>query len=184
MPGFPIRTPSDHSSVDSSPRTIAASHVLHRLLMPRHPPCALTHLTTTRCSHPLCNTQHTTTPRNQEPTTPTPRPRQSNTQHHSTEHQGCVREPRPGADQKKQPQPPQRRPECLLRTQQCAEPPRKNPGKAIESAENVPPSHTTHPTPKPGAGALFTVRNQMKGEPTLNTRTHSPHTRPGHLTTR
>src|SRR3954451_16739355 len=31
--------------------------------MPRHPPCALTHLTTTRCSHPLCNTQHTTTPR-------------------------------------------------------------------------------------------------------------------------
>src|SRR6185437_14429886 len=61
--GFPIRTPSDHSSVDNSPRTIAASHVLHRLLMPRHPPCALTHLTTTRCSHPLCNTQHTTTPR-------------------------------------------------------------------------------------------------------------------------
>src|SRR5215218_7830277 len=61
--GFPIRTPSDHSSVDSSPRPIAASHVLHRLLMPRHPPCALKHLTTTRCSHPLCNTQHTTTPR-------------------------------------------------------------------------------------------------------------------------
>jgi hypothetical protein len=48
--------------VDNSPRTIAASHVLHRLLMPRHPPCALTHLHTTRCSHPLCNTQHTTTP--------------------------------------------------------------------------------------------------------------------------
>src|SRR3954453_20546506 len=62
VPGFPIRTPSDHSSVDSSPRPIAASHVLHRLLMPRHPPCALKHLTTTRCSHPLCNTQHTTTP--------------------------------------------------------------------------------------------------------------------------
>ena len=48
--------------VDNSPRTIAVSHVLHRLLMPRHPPCALKHLTTTRCSHPLCNTQHTTTP--------------------------------------------------------------------------------------------------------------------------
>ena len=39
-PGFPIRTPSDHSSVDNSPRTIAASHVLHQLLVPRHPPCA------------------------------------------------------------------------------------------------------------------------------------------------
>src|SRR6185312_16577545 len=42
-----MRTPSDHSSVDSSPRTIAASHVLHRLLMPRHPPCALNNLTNT-----------------------------------------------------------------------------------------------------------------------------------------
>src|SRR5215203_4040626 len=46
MPGFPIRTPWDHSSVDSSPRPIAASHVLHRLLVPRHPPSALSNLTT------------------------------------------------------------------------------------------------------------------------------------------
>src|SRR5882757_2676791 len=46
MPGFPIRTPSDLSSVGSSPRLIAASYVLHRLLMPRHPPCALKNLTT------------------------------------------------------------------------------------------------------------------------------------------
>ena len=43
-PGFPIRTPSDHSSFDNSPRTIAAYHVLHRLLVPRHPPNALKHL--------------------------------------------------------------------------------------------------------------------------------------------
>ncbi len=43
--GFPIRTSSDHSSVDSSPRLIAASHVLHRLLVPRHPPYAHKHLT-------------------------------------------------------------------------------------------------------------------------------------------
>lgn len=46
MPGFPIRTPWDHSLVDSSPRPIAASHVLHRLLVPRHPPFALDNLTT------------------------------------------------------------------------------------------------------------------------------------------
>lgn len=44
MPGFPIRTSSDHRSVDTSPRHIAASHVLHRLPVPRHPPCALKHL--------------------------------------------------------------------------------------------------------------------------------------------
>ena len=79
VPGFPIRTSSDQRSVDSSPRHIAASHVLHRLLMPRHPPCALKHLQhkkTTRtktadknqqillrCSQPLSNKQtpHPTT---------------------------------------------------------------------------------------------------------------------------
>ena len=44
--GFPIRTSSDQRSVGSSPRLIAASYVLHRPLMPRHPPCALKHLRT------------------------------------------------------------------------------------------------------------------------------------------
>src|SRR6478735_1678443 len=41
--------------------------------MPRHPPCALKHLITTRCSHPLCNTQHTTTPQPHKPPPPTQR---------------------------------------------------------------------------------------------------------------
>jgi hypothetical protein len=44
--GSPIRKSSDQRSVDSSPRLIAASYVLHRLLVPRHPPCALNNLTT------------------------------------------------------------------------------------------------------------------------------------------
>ena len=56
--GYPIRTSSDPRSVDNSPRHIAASHVLHRLPMPRHPPCALTHLHTTKKSH---KTRHTPT---------------------------------------------------------------------------------------------------------------------------
>ena len=50
--GFPIRTPSDHSSFDNSPRTIAAYHVLHRLLVPRHPPNALKHLQQHLQTHP------------------------------------------------------------------------------------------------------------------------------------
>src|ERR1700716_3958722 len=92
VPGYPIRTSSDPRSVDNSPRHIAASHVLHRLLMPRHPPCALTHLHTkiftldkktehtptqktgaphsffARCSQPLSNTQtpHPTTKAGQQ----------------------------------------------------------------------------------------------------------------------
>src|SRR5215470_13772991 len=45
-PGFPIRTSSDHSLVADSPRLIAGSNVLHRLLVPRHPPCALKNLAT------------------------------------------------------------------------------------------------------------------------------------------
>jgi hypothetical protein len=39
--GFPIRKSPDRRSFSSSPRLIAAIHVLHRLLVPRHPPCAL-----------------------------------------------------------------------------------------------------------------------------------------------
>jgi hypothetical protein len=88
-PGFPIRTSSDPRSVDSSPRHIAASHVLHRLPVPRHPPCALKHLQTqnqkfiktfkiahqhqrrtaaARCSQPLSTNQtpHPTTKARQQ----------------------------------------------------------------------------------------------------------------------
>src|SRR6185312_4099335 len=39
--GFPIRTSRDQRLVSTSPALIAAAHVLHRLLAPRHPPCAL-----------------------------------------------------------------------------------------------------------------------------------------------
>src|SRR3546814_14494169 len=79
--GFPIRTPSDHSSVDSSPRLIAASYVLHRLLVPRHPPYALTHLQTLSKQnkdariHCAILKQHT-------PTTPNTRKRAESSRHH------------------------------------------------------------------------------------------------------
>jgi hypothetical protein len=44
--GFPIRTPSDQRLVGNSPTLFAATHVLHRLLAPRHPPHALSSLLT------------------------------------------------------------------------------------------------------------------------------------------
>ena len=44
--GFPIRKSPDRSLVADSPGLIAGSNVLHRLLMPRHPPCALSNLAT------------------------------------------------------------------------------------------------------------------------------------------
>ena len=83
MPGPPIRKPSDHSPPAGSPRTIAGHHVLHRPLMPRHPPNAQknkqqkTHEQnkkhfcrrnlTVRCSRPLYSS-HPTPPH--PPTTP------------------------------------------------------------------------------------------------------------------
>ena len=44
--GFPIRTSTDRSLVGGSPWLIAATHVLHRLSEPRHPPHALSSLVT------------------------------------------------------------------------------------------------------------------------------------------
>ena len=44
--GFPHSEIPGSMLVCSSPRLIAAYHVLRRLLMPRHPPCALSSLTT------------------------------------------------------------------------------------------------------------------------------------------
>src|SRR5215470_12445043 len=46
-PGFPIRKSPDLSLVADSPGLIAGSYVLLRLLVPRHPPCALISLATT-----------------------------------------------------------------------------------------------------------------------------------------
>ena len=45
LPGFPIRKSADRSRMCRSPQLIAACHVLRRLLMPRHSPCALFSLT-------------------------------------------------------------------------------------------------------------------------------------------
>ena len=43
--GFPHSEISGSKDICSSPKLIAAYHVFHRLLVPRHPPCALFSLT-------------------------------------------------------------------------------------------------------------------------------------------
>ena len=50
--GFPIRTSTDQNLVSGSPWLIAATHVLRRLLEPRHPPHALSSLVTLDSSLP------------------------------------------------------------------------------------------------------------------------------------
>src|SRR5690606_19317768 len=73
---YSIRTPWEHSSVDSSPRPIAASHVLHRPLVPRHPhvrPSPLDHNTKMLASTIQLSTNHQQktrhTPRTHHPQT-------------------------------------------------------------------------------------------------------------------
>src|SRR4051794_19525454 len=44
-PGLPIRESTDQKLFNASPWLIAVVHALHRLLVPRHPPCALDILT-------------------------------------------------------------------------------------------------------------------------------------------
>jgi hypothetical protein len=86
VPGFPIRTSSDQRSVGSSPRHIAASHVLHRLLMPRHPPCALKHLQTQKnnSTKTLQIQQFCLDARNHYPIKQTPHPTTKMERHHLT----------------------------------------------------------------------------------------------------
>lgn len=59
MLGFPIRTPPDQRSVANSPGLIAGSNVLLRLLMPRHPPCALHSLSLTNTQQKQQTNNHT-----------------------------------------------------------------------------------------------------------------------------
>lgn len=42
--GFPIQKSPDQNRLGGSPKLIAAYHVFRRLLVPRHPPCALSSL--------------------------------------------------------------------------------------------------------------------------------------------
>ena len=51
--GFPHSDISGSSDICSSPKLFAAYHVFHRLLVPRHPPCALSSITN-RCRKRFC----------------------------------------------------------------------------------------------------------------------------------
>ena len=71
--GFPIRRSTDQSSFTSSPWLIAGYNVLHRLLVPRHPPIALSSLSNqnkTKTTKMLASTVKFS--RNKRPPTPTP----------------------------------------------------------------------------------------------------------------
>ena len=53
--GFPIQKSPDLNLFSGSPKLIAANHAFHRLLAPRHPPCALCSLTINQFSQQNIN---------------------------------------------------------------------------------------------------------------------------------
>jgi len=67
--GFPIRRSPDRSSFTSSPGLIAGYNVLHRLLVPRHPPIALSSLLYYKDARVHCEVLNIRAETN--PTTPT-----------------------------------------------------------------------------------------------------------------
>jgi hypothetical protein len=144
VPGFPIRTPWDHSSVDSSPRPIAASHVLHRLLVPRHPPCALSNLTTKMLASTVQFSTNATPPThtthdNQPPQDQQPRPGSASRRTGQQPHVPLPENPTPPPGN--QTGPPTGA-GCFFRTQQGVHPRSTNP-------EGPPPPAAPHPGPPP-----------------------------------
>src|ERR1051326_6457517 len=120
-PGSPIRTPSDHSSFDSSPRPFAAYHVLHRLLVPRHPPCALKNLATKMLASTV---QISNTHRHISPAAEPPAVAVATRYGHPEETR--YRRQQPSG--------------CSFRTQQCAEPEQAHSARErADSVFDVPP---------------------------------------------
>jgi hypothetical protein len=153
VPGFPIRTPWDHSSVDSSPRPIAASHVLHRLLVPRHPPYALSNLTTKMLASTVQFSTNATQPTPHPTPTPHTPPRNNPGQQHATQFAGQASGPRI-LRPKTQPPPQQPKPPgrngCFFRTQQGV-PPGDAPRDRHHQPHPHPPPHPTPPNRGPGS---------------------------------
>ena len=141
QPGFPIRKSSDHSLVIDSPRLIADSYVLHRFLVPRHPPCALKNLATKMLASTIQFSNNTRTPTTNTPSAPAswsrprenPHPANPHTTHSDAE--PCIR-------QVLFPQDPTT----------CRHP------HALHNPVTSPPHHHPHPTPKRGyAGSVVVL---------------------------
>ncbi len=146
--GFPIRTPSDQRSVGSSPRHIAASHVLHRPLMPRHPPCALKHLQHNKPKKKESKKLHHNKP-------PRLTPQRSDARNHYPQIKHHTPPPRWSNNTPPTTHSGQGQRACCLRTQQCArqsqssnEFPRRKAFIAC-APDHTPTTGAGHPTNRP-----------------------------------
>lgn len=162
LPGFPIRKSSDHSSVDSSPRHIAASHVLHRLLVPRHPPCALNNLATKMLASTVQFSTYGRPPAEPAGPTPTPEDRYPTTTgpHHHPHHPPHQPRPPPGG-----PEPAEQTAEATIKEVHLTP-------SGPNSVPRTPPT-TPRPVPPHTVGVLDT-----RPQPAASHRQRSTHEQP------
>ena len=176
MPGPPIRKPSDHSPPAGSPRNIAGHHVLHRPLMPRHPPNAQKnkqqrHTNKTRntlsqksYSKMLASTIQFTT----NPPTPTHNPQQQIRSPDGSGNQGALPQnpdSMPPPHTQGHPPPPNRQQQaCLLCQRQTNQPPRTpvRDGRPPSLPQGRPPSR-----PRPIQQSEHD-HNSQEATPTIN----------------
>ena len=176
MPGPPIRTPSDHSPPAGSPRLIAGHHVLHRPLMPRHPPNAQKNKHTTqpkrtrpqsqhkeqRYSRPLYRSQPT------RPHTPNQPPKQKRDQPDAQDHNQGAPPQNPTACPPP-PTPPSNKGGIRRQTPTPTRTPRRHADALLVLAAKTTPPHPARPPPPPphkqgGAGKAEhrTTRSRIK----------------------
>ena len=179
MPGPPIRKPSDHSPPAGSPRNIAGHHVLHRPLMPRHPPNAQKnkqqrHTNKTRntlsqksYSKMLASTIQFTT----NPPTPTHNPQQQIRSPDGSGNQGALPQnpdSMPPPHTQGHPPPPNRQQQaCLLHQSPDNQPPQPPPHRQETRAPATRPSARADPQP----AQTHTARarsNDQEATPTIN----------------
>ena len=129
--------------------------------MPRHPPCALTHLTTNKMlASTMQHSTHNHTPAPTTATTTTP-PTQGNQDALGQPDQERTREQHPHR--------------CLLRTQQCAKPPATEDRTMFEpSSRSVPPSHTHTPPPQTCSTRLIRRGISERRDTHPSARSHEP----------
>ena len=147
--GFPIRKSWSQRPVIDSTRLIADSHVLHRLLMPRHPPCALKNFNTNQ-SLRLSNKTINKITKQPHKNTPKGLPAWSSYKMLAFTIQFPNNNPTPPHHRPKNPKGPQKTSAQRHRTN--TETPNPHPQKdrtLVASKPNSMPNHTNHLAPTP-----------------------------------
>ena len=146
--GFPIRRSPDRSSFTSSPGLIAGYNVLHRLLVPRHPPIALSSLLYYKDARVHCEVLNT------RAAAQTNHPKMAGTE--SAQKDGCTPSSgEPGGDR-------------TFRTQQRAQTDPHHPPRISTPPPSLPKIRVVLTRPAADAGSIVNVPHSRAAQPDTN----------------